>query len=68
MIEWYRIENDLHHLFQRPATFNAFSTNREEWEDERMGLFGMGKGMGKNGTYGYRSKPFPCSLSLPEKE
>ncbi|GHJ85488.1 hypothetical protein NliqN6_1890 [Naganishia liquefaciens] len=49
-------ENDLHHLFQRPATFNAFSTNREEWEDERMGLFGMGKGMGKNGTYGYRSK------------
>lgn len=49
-------ENDLHHLFQRPATFNAFSTNREEWEDERMGLFGMGKGMGKNGAYGYRSR------------
>lgn len=49
-------ENDLHHLFQRPATFNAFSTNREEWEDERMGLFGMGKGMGKNGAYGYRTR------------
>ncbi|KAJ9109712.1 hypothetical protein QFC19_001942 [Naganishia cerealis] len=49
-------EKDLHHLFRQPATFNAFSTNREEWEDERMGLFGMGAGMGKNGGYGYRSR------------
>ncbi|KAJ9109129.1 hypothetical protein QFC21_000457 [Naganishia friedmannii] len=47
-------EKDLHHLFRQPATFNAFSTNREEWEDERMGLFGMGAGMGKNGSYGYK--------------
>ncbi|KAJ9125460.1 hypothetical protein QFC22_000421 [Naganishia vaughanmartiniae] len=47
-------EKDLHHLFRQPATFNAFSTNREEWEDERMGLFGMGAGMGKNGGYGYK--------------